>query len=145
MGRTYHLFDYVGAPDADRVIVMMGSGAETAHETVEYLNQTWRKSWACSKSGCIGHSQSSDSSRRFPQRSRTIAVLDRTKEAGAAREPLYLDVVNGDSRRHQAGLWNAEGRAGNRIGGRYGLSSKEFTPAMVKAVYDNLAKPSAQK
>ncbi len=142
VGRSYHLFDYVGAPDAERVIVMMGSGAETAHETVDYLNQTGEK---------VGllkvRLYRPFSVKRFiealPATVKKIAVLDRTKEAGAAREPLYLDVVNGV----QEGIKLGHGTlkvAPEIIGGRYGLSSKEFTPAMVKAVYDNLAKPSSQ-
>jgi pyruvate-ferredoxin/flavodoxin oxidoreductase len=137
VGRSYHLFDYVGAPDAERVIVMMGSGAETAHETVDYLNQ---------KSEKVGllkvRLYRPFSVKRFlealPATVRKIAVLDRTKEAGAGREPLYLDVVSAI----QEGIKLGYGRlkvAPETIGGRYGLSSKEFTPAMVKAVYDNLA------
>jgi pyruvate-ferredoxin/flavodoxin oxidoreductase len=137
VGRSYHLFDYVGAPDAERVIVMMGSGAETAHETVDRLNQKGEK---------IGllkvRLYRPFSVQRFiealPATVRKIAVLDRTKEAGASREPLYLDVVNG----LQEGIKLGYGKlkvAPETIGGRYGLSSKEFTPAMVKAVYDNLA------
>ncbi|MGA8069442.1 MAG: 2-oxoacid:acceptor oxidoreductase family protein, partial [Terriglobales bacterium] len=137
VGRSYHLFDYVGAPDAERVIVMMGSGAETTHETVDHLNQKGEK---------VGllkvRLYRPFSVQRFiealPATVRKIAVLDRTKEAGAGREPLYLDVVNG----LQEGIKLGYGKlkvAPDTIGGRYGLSSKEFTPAMVKAVYDNLA------
>jgi pyruvate-ferredoxin/flavodoxin oxidoreductase len=137
VGRSYHLFDYVGAPDAERVIVMMGSGAETAHETVDYLNQKGEK---------VGllkvRLYRPFSVKRFlealPATVRKIAVLDRTKEAGAGREPLYLDVVSAI----QEGIKLGYGKlkvAPETIGGRYGLSSKEFTPAMVKAVYDNLA------
>jgi pyruvate-ferredoxin/flavodoxin oxidoreductase len=137
VGRSYHLFDYVGAPDAERVIVMMGSGAETAHETVDHLNSKGEK---------VGllkvRLYRPFSVKRFlealPPTVRKIAVLDRTKEAGAGREPLYLDVVSA----LQEGIKLGYGRlkvAPETIGGRYGLSSKEFTPAMVKAVYDNLA------
>jgi len=137
VGRSYHLFDYVGAPDAERVIVMMGSGAETAQETVEYLNERGER---------VGllkvRLYRPFSLKRFvealPPTVRKIAVLDRTKEAGAAREPLYLDVVNAI----QEGIELGHGKLGvapRIIGGRYGLSSKEFTPAMAKAVYDNLA------
>ncbi|HMD15835.1 MAG TPA: pyruvate:ferredoxin (flavodoxin) oxidoreductase [Terriglobales bacterium] len=137
VGRSYHLFDYVGAPDAERVIVMMGSGAETAHETVDHLN---------GKGAKVGllkvRLYRPFSVQRFlealPPTVRKIAVLDRTKEAGAGREPLYLDVVSA----LQEGINLGYGRlkaAPETIGGRYGLSSKEFTPAMVKAVYDNLA------
>jgi len=136
VGRSYHLFDYVGAPDAERVIVMMGSGAEAADETVEYLNANG------AKVGLVKvRLYRPFSVQRFcealPATVRKIAVLDRTKEAGAAGEPLYLDVVNAI----QEGLRHGYGKlqAGPVIiGGRYGLSSKEFTPAMVKATYDNL-------
>src|SRR5438046_1762265 len=131
VGRHYHLFDYVGAPDAERVIVMMGSGAETAQETVEYLNERGER---------VGllkvRLYRPFSLKRFvealPPTVRKIAVLDRTKEAGAAREPLYLDVVNAI----QEGIELGHGKLGvapRIIGGRYGLSSKEFTPAMAKA------------
>src|ERR1700690_2520110 len=138
VGRSYHLFDYVGAPDAERVIVMMGSGAETAHDTADYLNQSGEK---------VGllkvRLYRPFSVRRFiealPATVKKIAVLDRTKEAGAAREPLYLDVVNGIHEGIKLGHGTLK-IAPEIIGGRYGLSSKEFTPAMVKAVYDNLAK-----
>ena len=137
VGRSYHLFDYVGAPDAERVIVMMGSGAETAHETVDYLNRSGEK---------VGllkvRLYRPFSVQRFlealPATVRKIAVLDRTKEAGAGREPLYLDVVNGIQEGIKLGYGKLKA-APDTIGGRYGLSSKEFTPAMVKAVYDNLA------
>jgi len=139
VGRSYHLFDYVGAPDAERVIVMMGSGAETTHETVDYLNRSGEK---------VGllkvRLYRPFSVKRFlealPATVRKIAVLDRTKEAGAGREPLYLDVVNGLQEGIKLGYGKLKA-APDTIGGRYGLSSKEFTPAMVKAVYDNLAKP----
>ena len=139
VGRCYHLFDYVGAPDADRVIVMMGSGADAAHETVDYLNSKGEK---------VGllkvRLYRPFSVQRFlealPATVRKIAVLDRTKEAGAGREPLYLDVVSA----LQEGIKLGYGKlktAPETIGGRYGLSSKEFTASMVKAVYDNLAAP----
>ncbi|MGA8541670.1 MAG: pyruvate:ferredoxin (flavodoxin) oxidoreductase, partial [Terriglobales bacterium] len=136
VGRSYHLFDYAGAPDAERVIVMMGSGAETAHETADYLNQSGEK---------VGllkvRLYRPFSVKRFiealPATVKKIAVLDRTKEAGAAHEPLYLDVVNGIHEGIKLGYGSLKS-APEIVGGRYGLSSKEFTPAMVKAVYDNL-------
>jgi pyruvate-ferredoxin/flavodoxin oxidoreductase len=136
VGRSYHLFDYVGAPDAERVLVMMGSGAEAAHETVEYLNVRGEK---------IGlvkvRLYRPFSVQRFvealPATVRKIAVLDRTKEAGSAGEPLYLDVVNAVFEGLQKGYGQLKTTPAI-VGGRYGLSSKEFTPAMVKAVYDNL-------
>ncbi len=142
VGRSYHLFDYVGAPDAERVIVMMGSGAETAHETVEHLNRSGEK---------IGllkvRLYRPFSVKRFlealPATVRKIAVLDRTKEAGAGREPLYLDVVSAIHEGIKLGYGTLKS-APEIVGGRYGLSSKEFTPAMVKAVYDNLAKPNSK-
>ena len=140
VGRAYHLFDYVGARDADRVIVMMGSGAETTHETLDYLNT------ASQKVGLLKvHLYRPFSVRTFlealPATTKKIAVLDRTKESGSAGEPLHLDVVNAI----QEGLkenYAALKSAPVIVGGRYGLSSKEFTPAMVKAVYDNLAAES---
>jgi pyruvate-ferredoxin/flavodoxin oxidoreductase len=134
VGRSYHLFDYVGAPDAERVIVMMGSGAEAAQETVEHLNRRGEKVGLLKvrlyRPFSVNHFLEA-----LPASVKKIAVLDRTKESGAAGDPLYLDVVNAVY----------EGQAGAPaapiaiLGGRYGLSSKEFTPAMVKAVYDNLA------
>ncbi|MFN3309548.1 MAG: pyruvate:ferredoxin (flavodoxin) oxidoreductase, partial [Anaerolineales bacterium] len=142
-GRTYSLFDYIGHPEAERVIVLMGSGSETAAETASYLvNQG-------EKVGVVKvHLYRPFSVLHFlqalPPTVKAIAVLDRTKEPGAAGEPLYQDVVTAINE----GL--AEGSVpyaqfANRpyprvIGGRYGLSSKEFTPAMVKAVFDELKK-----
>src|SRR5215467_1096775 len=132
IGRVYHLFDYVGAPDAERVIVMMGSGAETAHEAVDYLNGRGEKVALLKvrlyRPFSIAHFLAA-----LPASVKKIAVLDRTKESGAAGEPLYLDVVNA--------LFEGGRSHVHVTGGRYGLSSKEFTPAMVKAVYDNLRKP----
>jgi pyruvate-ferredoxin/flavodoxin oxidoreductase len=141
VGRQYRLFDYVGAPDAERVIVMMGSGAEAAQEAVEALNARGEKVGLVKvrlyRPFSVKHLYEA-----LPVTVRSIAVLDRTKEAGAAAEPLYLDVVNAIQEGQRQGygsvkLWPMV------IGGRYGLSSKEFTPAMVKAVFDNLtlAKP----
>jgi len=141
VGRKYKLFDYVGAPDAERVIVMMGSGAEAAEEAVEALTARGEKVGLVKvrlfRPFSIKHLYES-----LPLTVRSIAVLDRTKEAGAAGEPLYLDVVNAIQEGQRQGyasvkLWPVV------IGGRYGLSSKEFTPAMVKGVFDNLilAKP----
>ena len=131
-GRAYHLFDYVGAPDAERVIVLMGSGAETVHETVEYLTGHGEKVGVLKvrlfRPFSVRHFASA-----LPSTVKRIAALDRTKEPGSAGEPLYLDVVNAVE---EAGL-DVE-----VIGGRYGLSSKEFTPAMVKAIFDELKKPT---
>jgi len=129
VGRQYHLFDYVGAPDAERVLVMMGSGAETAHETVDYLTARGEKVGLL-KVRLYRPFSVSHFLETLPKSVKTIAVLDRTKESGAIGEPLYLDVV--------AAL---KGRPDVKIfGGRYGLSSKDFTAAMVKAVFDEAAK-----
>ncbi len=128
-GRQYHLFDYFGAPDADRVIVIMGSGAETVEETIDYLNKHGYKVGLV-KVRLYRPFQAEAFRSLIPQTVKKIAVLDRTKEPGAIGEPLYLDVVTALC-----------GRNIQVIGGRYGLSSKEFTPAMVKAVYDHLNGP----
>ncbi|MBZ5654485.1 MAG: pyruvate:ferredoxin (flavodoxin) oxidoreductase [Acidobacteriia bacterium] len=132
VGRTYRLFDYVGAPDAERVIVMMGSGAEAAHETVDALTARGEKVGVLKirlyRPFSVKHFLAA-----LPASVKKIAVLDRCKEAGAAGEPLYLDVVN---------ALHEGKRSAEVVGGRYGLSSKEFTPAMVKAAYDNLNEPS---
>jgi pyruvate-ferredoxin/flavodoxin oxidoreductase len=133
VGRQYHLFDYVGAPDAERVIILMGSGAETAGETAEFLAKQGEKVGVI-----IVHLYRPFSIKHFikslPSTVKSIAVLDRTKEPGAAGEPLYVDVVTAV---HET--WDAS-RKLQIIGGRYGLSSKEFTPGMVKAVFDEMVK-----
>jgi len=129
-GRSYRLFDYFGAPDAERIIVLMGSGAETVHETVEYLLARNEKIGVLKVRLFRPFSVESFLD-ALPKTARTLAVLDRTKESGAVGEPLYLDVV---AAYH-------ESRGGTRpriVGGRFGLSSKEFTPAMVKAVFDEI-------
>ncbi|HNX26809.1 MAG TPA: pyruvate:ferredoxin (flavodoxin) oxidoreductase, partial [Phycisphaerae bacterium] len=130
-GRQYHLFDYVGAKDADRVIILMGSGAEAADEAVESLLAGGEKVGIvkvhlyrpfCNEAILAA----------IPASCRKIAVLDRTKEPGSAGDPLYLDVVN---------ALVEGGRTDIKVvGGRYGLSSKEFTPAMVKGIYVELGK-----
>ena len=127
IGRTYHLFDYFGAPDAENIIVMMGSGAETAEEAINYLNAHGAK-LGLVKVRLYRPFDAAALAAALPKTVKRIAVLDRTKEPGSIGEPLYLDVVVA-----------LEGRGLKIIGGRYGLSSKEFTPAMVKAVYDHLA------
>ncbi len=139
VGRQYRLFDYVGAPDAERVIVMMGSGAEAAQETVEYLTARGEKLGVLKvrlyRPFSIEHFIAA-----LPPTVKTIATLDRTKEPGSTGEPLYLDVVTAISEAVAAG--SAPFRTAPRvIGGRFGLSSKEFTPAMVKGVFDEMAKP----
>jgi pyruvate-ferredoxin/flavodoxin oxidoreductase len=136
VGRSYDLFDYVGAPDAERVIVMMGSGAEVAHEAVDCLNAQGEKVGLL-KVRLYRPFSVKDFVEALPASAKKISVLDRTKESGAIGEPLYTDVVNA---LHE-GLNQGYGRIKampSIVGGRYGLSSKEFTPAMVKSVYDNL-------
>jgi pyruvate-ferredoxin/flavodoxin oxidoreductase len=142
-GRRYDLFEYVGHPEAERVIVMMGSGAEAAQEAIE---------WLLAKGERVGLVKvrlyrpfaSEAFVRTLPKTTRSIAVLDRTKEPGAVGEPLYLDVVTAlyEVRGEAAG---APARLPLVIGGRYGLSSKEFTPAMVKAVFDELRKDAPKR
>ncbi len=142
VGRRYHLFDYVGAPDAERVMVMMGSGAEAAQETVEYLVGRGEK---------VGllkvHLYRPFSVEHFvkalPATTKAITVLDRTKEPGATGEPLYADAVMAVSEAFFANA--APFKAFPKItGGRYGLSSKEVTPAMIKGAFDELNKPNSK-
>jgi len=134
VGRSYQLFEYVGAPDAERVIVCMGSGAEVAHETVEHLISQGEKVGLLKirlyRPFSVKHFLNA-----LPPTVKSIAVLDRTKESGAIGEPLYLDVITALNEGLKQGRLKT---APSVIGGRYGLSSKEFTPAMVKAVYENL-------
>ena len=136
-GRKYKLFDYVGAPDADRVIVLMGSGCEAADEAVEYLNQPGEKIGMIK----VRLYRPFDGKRfieSLPATVKKIAVLDRTKEPGATGEPLYQDVVTALMEETAAGRSHLKSVPAV-LTGRYGLSSKEFTPAMVKAVFDNLS------
>ena len=134
-GRSYSLYEYHGAPDAERVVVMMGSGCETAHETVDYLTAKGEKVGLL-KVRLYRPFESRLFAEALPKTVKTIAVLDRTKEPGSAGEPLYLDCVNGFYEALNSGWVKQTPKI---IGGRYGLSSKEFTPAMVKGVFDNLA------
>ncbi len=127
-GRQYHPFDYVGAPDATDVIVAIGSSCETIEETIEYLNSTRGTKYGLVKVRLYRPFDVKRFNEALPSSVKRIAVLDRTKEAGSIGEPLYLDVV--------AAL---QGKDIRIIGGRYGLSSKEFTPSMVLAVYKHLA------
>ncbi len=129
VGRQYRLFDYVGHPEAERVIVMMGSGAEVTHELVEWLIAQGEKVGLL-KVRVYRPFSAAHFLAALPASVKRIAVLDRTKEPGAIGEPLYLDVVTA--------LAEA-GRSILTVGGRYGLSSKEYTPAHAKAVYDNLS------
>jgi pyruvate-ferredoxin/flavodoxin oxidoreductase len=137
-GRQYHLYEYDGAPDAERVIVLMGSGCETASETVDYLNAAGEKVGVL-KVRLYRPFDARAFIEALPVTTKAIAVLDRTKEPGSTGEPLYLDCVTALYEEWRHGLIPAV------IGGRYGLSSKEFTPAMVKAVFDNLAAPAPKK
>ena len=126
-GRSYHLFDYVGAPDADRLIIAMGSATETIEETVNYLNNECGEKVGAIKVRLYRPFSIEHLKKVIPDTVKKIAVLDRTKEPGSIGEPLYLDVT--------VALKDTDIKI---IGGRYGLSSKEFTPTMVKAVYDHL-------
>ena len=127
-GRTHHLFDYYGAPDAERVVILMGSAAETAKETVDYLTARGEKV------GLINvHLYRPFSAEHFlaavPASCKRLSVLDRTKEPGAMGEPLYQDVCT---------VYQERGIPMTIVGGRYGLSSKDTTPGQILAVYENL-------
>jgi pyruvate-ferredoxin/flavodoxin oxidoreductase len=141
-GRKYHLFDYFGDPEAERVLVLMGSGAETAEETARAL---------CARGERVGvvvvrlfrPFSVQHFLQALPPTARSIAVLDRTKEPGSTGEPLFLDVIAALAEGRATG---PDGSARARvIGGRYGLSSKEFTPAMVRSVYAELASPAPRQ
>ena len=142
-GREYHLFDYVGSPDAERVIVIMGSGAEAVHETVEYLNERGEKVGLL-KVRLYRPFSVDYFIKAMPASVKAVAVLDRTKESGAIGEPLYQDIVNAYVEAYKMGVGNVK-EIPQIIGGRYGLSSKEFTPAMVKAIFDELKKEQPKK
>ena len=138
VGRQYHLFDYVGAPDAERVIVLMGSGAEAAQETVEHLTARGEKVGMV-KVRLFRPFDVGSFMAVLPPTVRKIAALDRTKEPGGAGEPLYQDILTA------VGETFSRGTAPFKsfpliIGGRYGLSSKEFTPAMVRGVFEEMKK-----
>ncbi|HEY7516497.1 MAG TPA: 2-oxoacid:acceptor oxidoreductase family protein, partial [Vicinamibacteria bacterium] len=137
-GRNYRLFDYVGHPEAERVLVAMGSGAEVAHETVEWLVGRGEKVGLVKVRLYRPFSVPAFAA-ALPPTTRAMAVLDRTKEPGAIGEPLYLDVVAALRESREAGLL-ALSRDPLVIGGRYGLASKEFNPAMVTAVFEELVK-----
>ncbi len=139
VGREYHLFDYAGAEDAEKIIVIMGSGAETARETARYLSKQGEKVGVITvrlyRPFSVEHLLQA-----IPSTVKSIAVLDRTKEAGSLGEPLFLDVV--------AAINDGIGKFKQTpciIGGRYGLASKEFSPAMVKAIFSELAKENPKK
>lgn len=135
-GRQYHLFDYIGAPDAERILILMGSGCEAVTETIDYLVNKGEKVGAI-KVRLYRPFDAKALIKAIPTSVNKIAVLDRCKESGAPGEPLYLDVVNAINEAYTNGEIKIIPRI---IGGRYGLSSKEFTPAMIKGVLDELAK-----
>ncbi|MCF7811103.1 pyruvate:ferredoxin (flavodoxin) oxidoreductase, partial [bacterium] len=142
VGRRYNLFDYVGHPEAEKVAILMGSGVEAAHEAVDYLVNQGEKVGVIKvrlfRPFSIKHFIEA-----LPKTVKSIAVLDRTKEPGAEGEPLYKDVVTAISEVMADG--NGFAAFPKIIGGRYGLSSKEFTPAMVKAVFDELSKSNPKR
>ena len=134
-GRSYHLFDYVGAPDATDIIVVMGSGAETCEETVNYLNKAGKKVGVL-KVRLFRPFSTKAFVDAIPKSVKNISVLDRTKEPGSLGEPLYQDVVCALAEQNRTGI--------RVLGGRYGLGSKEFTPTMVGAIYANMEKKDAK-
>src|SRR6516162_4374332 len=141
VGRQYHLFDYFGAPDAERVIVVMGSGAETVQATTEYLLARGEKVGIL-KVHLFRPFSVNDFLQALPSTVKVIATLDRMKEPGSIGEPLYLDV----STAVKEGWDNSNGQALPQIiGGRYGLASKEFTPAMVKGIFDEMSTKDPKK
>ena len=128
-GRQYKPFDYVGHPEADRVVISMGSSCETLEEVVDYLNKNGEKV------GLIKVRLYRPFAPEYmfavmPETAKTITVLDRTKEPGALGDPLYIDICT---------TYMEKGQMPKILGGRYGLGSKEFNPGMAKAVYDNMA------
>ena len=135
VGREYNLFDYVGAPDAEKVVVIMGSGGDTAHETVNYLAGLGEKVGLIKVRLYLPFSESHFIN-ALPKTTKIIAAMDRTKEPGSIGEPLYLDVT--------ATVANSN-RDIKVVGGRYGLSSKEFTPAMIKGIFDELGKGNPRR
>jgi len=141
-GRQYKLFDYVGAPDAEQVLVLMGSGAEVAQEAVDNLNRRGAK-FGVLKLRLYRPFSIEHFMHALPSTVEAIAVLDRSKEPGGVGEPLYMDVVTAlsEAESQSTRLVQPMPRV---IGGRYGLSSKEFTPAMVKGVFDELAKEKSK-
>jgi pyruvate-ferredoxin/flavodoxin oxidoreductase len=142
-GRQYRLFDYVGSPDAERVIVAMGSGAETAEETADWLNAHGEKVGVL-KVRLFRPFSAQHLLKALPASVKTLAVLDRTKEPGAPGDPLYLDIVAALNEARELGALHLKSMP-SVIAGRYGLASKEFTPAMAKAVFDESAKAKPQR
>ena len=140
VGREYKLFQYEGAPDAETVVIVMGSGAEAVHETVDYLNAQGKKVGML-KVRLMRPFSLEYFLNALPATVKSIAVLDRTKEPGSIGEPLYQDIVTALTEGFTAGQVPNFPRI---IGGRYGLSSKEFTPAMVNRIFEELTKPTLQ-
>jgi pyruvate-ferredoxin/flavodoxin oxidoreductase len=138
VGRQYHLFDYIGDPNAEHIVMIMGSGAETAQEAVEFLADKGEKVGLIKvrlyRPFSVKHLMDA-----LPKTTKSIAVLDRTKEPGSIGEPLYLDVLSALTEEMSEGRLSFSDFP-KVIGGRYGLSSKEFTPAMVKGIFDELKK-----
>jgi len=136
-GRRYSLVEYHGDPEAERVVVVMGSGAQTVRKTVDHLNAAGAKVGVVQlrlyRPFPVEHILAA-----IPDTARTIAVLDRTKEPGSGGEPLFLDITSALGEAHAGGL---RARLPIVVGGRYGLSSKEFTPGMVAGIYEELALP----
>ncbi|MDD5671753.1 MAG: pyruvate:ferredoxin (flavodoxin) oxidoreductase, partial [Candidatus Omnitrophica bacterium] len=135
-GRAYKLFEYHGSPDADRIVVLMGSGCDTAHEAVDHLMSKGEKVGVI-KVRLYRPFDVESFMKALPATTKSVAILDRTKEPGSAGDPLYLDCVYAFKEGLEKG-WGVIKNMPKIVGGRYGLSSKEFTPAMVKAVLDNL-------
>jgi pyruvate-ferredoxin/flavodoxin oxidoreductase len=137
-GRQYRLYEYIGAPDAERLIILMGSGAEAVAEVVDHINHHDEKVGVL-KVRLFRPFAAGELLKAIPATAKRIAVLDRSKEPGADGEPLYKDVVTAISEAHASGA--SKFAAFPRVvGGRYGLSSKEFTPGMIKGVFDELKK-----
>ncbi|MHC4872014.1 MAG: pyruvate:ferredoxin (flavodoxin) oxidoreductase [Planctomycetota bacterium] len=141
VGRQYKLFDYVGDPDAEDIIVMMGSGADVAHETIEYMVGQGKKVGLL-KIRLYRPWDTRAFIDALPATTKRIAVLDRTKEPGATGEPIYIDVRTAVGEAMNEGFGPFKNHYPRILGGRYGLGSKEFTPAMVMGVFDNLASDS---
>jgi len=143
-GRQYQLFEYLGDPNAERVIVVIGSGAQVCDFTAEKLNRHSDEKVGVVNVRLYRPFSVKDFLSSIPKTVQSIAVLDRTKEAGSIGEPLYLDVITAIHEARDEGTLHFENQYPKIIGGRFGLSSKDFTPQMVKAVYDELAKEKSK-
>jgi pyruvate-ferredoxin/flavodoxin oxidoreductase len=139
VGRQYKIYEYEGAPDAERVIVIMGSGAETAAETAHFLAAKHGEKVGVLKVRLFRPFSADHFVRAIPETTKVLTVLDRLKEPGSAGEPLYTDVVTAVNEGRAQGISHLQNL--RIVGGRYGLSSKEFTPAMVKTVFDQMCSP----